>query len=191
MTALSAETFFQPCDDEDAVAPMLDTYRSGQGFIGTDEYEPIGADNALISTHLPFACLVNDPDTHLGVPSGNLDVPPNWESKQGSCEAIFAAPHSQTEHMRFAANMPHAGYLVLRLRTYPAWRVTLNGQPVTEFPEREDGLMTVEVQQGSVEIDADWTTTPDMVAGRWLSALFVLFLAAVYWLERTWKRVRL
>jgi hypothetical protein len=191
MTALAAMTFFQPCDDEDAVAPMLDTYRSGQGFIGTDEYEPIGADNALISTHLPFACLVNDPDTHLGVPSGNLDVPPNWESKQGSCEAIFAAPHSQAEHMRFAVNMPHAGYLVLRQRTYPAWRVTLNGQPVTEFPEREDGLMTVEVQQGSVEIDADWTTTPDMVAGRWLSALFVLFLAAVYWLDRTWKRVRL
>ncbi|MGD0735998.1 MAG: hypothetical protein ABR976_12665 [Terracidiphilus sp.] len=190
MTFLAAQTFFQPCDDEDAVAPMLDTYRSGQGFIGTDEYEPIGADNALIATNLPFACLASDPDTHLGVASGTPDVPPDWESGQGSCEATFSAPHFEPEHVRFAATIPHAGFLVLRLRNYPAWRVTVNGQLVTELPEREDGLMALPVAQGSVAIAADWTTTSDMVLGRWLSGLFLLLLAAVYWLERTGKQAR-
>jgi hypothetical protein len=184
-------TFFQPCDDEDAVLPMLDTYRSGQGFIGTDEYEPIGAENALLATNLPLACLVSDPETHLGVSSGTPDVPPDWEAGQGSCEATFSASNAQAEHLRIPANIPHPGYLVLRLRTYPAWRVTVNGRPVAELPQREDGLMTVPVSQGSVVVNADWTTTFDMLVGRWLSGLFLLLLAAVYWLERKPKRARL
>jgi hypothetical protein len=191
MTALATMTFFQPCDDEDAVLPMLDTYRSGQGFIGTDEYEPIGAENALLATNLPLACLVSDPETHLGVSSGTPDVPPDWEAGQGSCEATFSASNAHTEHLRIAANIPHPGYLVLRLRTYPAWRVTVNGRPVAELPQREDGLMTVPVPQGSVDVAADWTTTFDLLVGRWLSGLFLLLLAAVYWLERKPKRARL
>jgi hypothetical protein len=191
MTSLATMTFFQPCDDEDAVLPMLDTYRSGQGFIGTDEYEPIGAENALLATNLPLACLVSDPETHLGVSSGTPDVPPDWEAGQGSCEATFSASNAQAEHLRIPANIPHPGYLVLRLRTYPAWRVTVNGRPVAELPQREDGLMTVPVSQGSVVVNADWTTTFDMLVGRWLSGLFLLLLAAVYWLERKPKRARL
>jgi hypothetical protein len=51
--------------------------------------------------------------------------------------------------------------------------------------------MAVPVSQGSAQVTADWTTTADMVVGRWLSVLFVLLLAAVYWLERTPKHARL
>jgi hypothetical protein len=69
--------------------------------------------------------------------------------------------------------------------------VTVNGRPVAELPQREDGLMTVPVSQGSVVVNADWTTTFDMLVGRWLSGLFLLLLAAVYWLERKPKRARL
>ena len=118
-------------------------------------------------------------------------MPPDWEAGQGSCEATFSASNAHTEHLRIAANIPHPGYLVLRLRTYPAWRVTVNGRPVAELPQREDGLMTVPVSQGSVVVNADWTTTFDMLVGRWLSGLFLLLLAAVYWLERKPKRARL
>jgi hypothetical protein len=32
--------FFQPCDDEDAVAAQLAGFRLGQGTEGTDEYTP-------------------------------------------------------------------------------------------------------------------------------------------------------
>ena len=46
--------FFQPCDDEDAVAAQVAGFRLGQGTQGTDEYTPVGADNASIQQHLPL-----------------------------------------------------------------------------------------------------------------------------------------
>ena len=62
MTTVAARSFFQPCDDEDAVPGMLNTYSSGQGVPGTDEYAAVDADDAQIATGLPAACLVTDPD---------------------------------------------------------------------------------------------------------------------------------
>jgi hypothetical protein len=73
--------------------------------------------------------------------------------------------------------------LILRLRTYPAWRVTVNGRPASSLG-REDGLTVVPVNQGQTEIDADWTTTPDVYAGRWLSVLALVLVTAVWFWER-------
>ena len=195
MTAFAGREFFQSCDEEDAVPGMLDTYRSGQGFIGTSEYEPIGADNSLVATGLPAACLVSDPATVLGVRPAGVeadDASPVWDAGQGSCEAAFAASPARAsnhgEHFGIVANTGHASYLILRLRSYPAWRVRVNGRPVADLPRRDDGLMAVPVPQGSVNLAVDWTTTPDVVAGRWLSGLAFLLLAAVWMLERRLQR---
>jgi hypothetical protein len=184
MTAYAGKDLFQVCDDEDAVAPMLDVYRSGVGFAGTFEYEPIGADNALIATGLPQACLVSDPTTALGKEIGDPDTPPAWDATQGSCEATYkAAQNSRPEHLRFAATTARAGYLVLRLRSYPAWVVKVNGQAVASLPlrlpSRADGLLAVPVPQGAVNLTVDWTTTPDVTLARWLSGLSVLLLTGL------------
>jgi len=74
--------------------------------------------------------------------------------------------------------------LILRLRTYPAWRITVNGQPAGPLTPREDGLTAVRVPQGPVDLTADWTTTPDVRAGRWLSALALMLVTALWLRER-------
>jgi len=198
MTACADKLFFQSCGDEDAVPGMLDSYRSGHGFAGTDEYEPIGADNSLIATGLPAACMVSDPSTVLGVLPSGVDADeavPVWTAAQGSCEATYpSAPNPGKplhEHLRIAATVDHPGYWVLRLLSYPAWQVKVNGQSATELPRRDDGLIAVPVPRGPVEVTVDWTTTPDVIAGRWLSALFVLLLAGLWLLERKLRRSRL
>jgi hypothetical protein len=190
-TIVSGIFFFQVCDEEDAVAPMLDTYRSGAGFAGTDEYEPPGADNSLVATGLPFACLVNDPSTALGVlPKGSESdgSNPAWEPGQGSCDATFGAgpdrSTSSPEHLRVAAVAAHSGYLVLRLRSYPAWRIMVNGQQMNNLPRREDGLMAVVVARGPVDLTLDWSTTGNVLAGRWVSLLALLALIALCLVER-------
>ena len=186
-TAVAAFTYFQPCDDEDAVAPMVQVYRSGQGFEGVYEYEPIGADDGQVATGLPDACLVSDPNVTLGV----LDTPganPDWWVEQKSCEAVYSAtpPAAQAnpEHLRIHAMLPHADTLILRLRTYPAWRIAVNGQPAGPLTPREDGLTAVRVPQGPVDLAADWTTTADVRAGRWLSALALMLVTALWLRER-------
>ena len=195
MTFVAGQVFYQACYPEDAVPGMLETYRAGQGFGGTDEYEPIGADNSQVATGLPVACLVSDPATVLGKGGNNDDIQPVWEAGQGSCEATFArAPYpgqTQYQHMRIAATTPHAGYLILRLRTYPAWHVKVNGRPAAFAPARDDGLMAVAVPQGAVDLTVDWTTTTDIVIGRWLSALALVLVTALCALERRWRPARL
>jgi hypothetical protein len=202
MIAFAGREFFQSCDDEDAVPGMLSTYGSGQGFIGTGEYEPIGADNSLVATGLPAACLTSNPATVLGALPESQDgqgqdsqdaddAQPIWNSAQGSCEETLRWQSSQPEHRRLQALIPRAGFLILRLRAYPAWRITVNGQPLASLPRRDDGLIVVPVPQGPINLAVDWTTTPDVIAGRWLSALAALLLAGLWLLERKLSRPRL
>jgi len=186
-TAVAAAYFFQPCDDEDAVAPMVKVYRSGAGFEGVYEYAPTGADNGLVATGLPDACLVTNSQIKLGL-LDTADANPDWWVEQHSCEATYsstpAGSQANPEHLHISADIPHSGYLILRLRTYPAWRITINGKPAGPVAPREDGLTAVLVQQGRVQLDADWTTTPDVVAGRWLTVIAALLLASLWFLER-------
>lgn len=189
---LTGMFFHQSCDVDDAVEGMLQTYRTGVGFTGTDEYAPPGADNTLVAAHQPAACLVEDPLTQLG--TGEPDVTPEWRPTQGSCEAIFpfvAAGAATTEHKSIQAELPHAGYLILRMRSYPAWNVRVNGRVASGMPQREDGLMAVPVPGGPVRVTVDWSTTRDVLWGRWMSILALAFAGVLWVVERRWSRPQL
>jgi hypothetical protein len=198
-TIFAGTYFFQVCDDEDAVAPMLGAYQAGAGFEGMYEYQPPGGDDSSIATGLPDACLVSDPSAVLGkADPDNPDSNPEWSASQNSCQATFATfdgartnPEPNPEHRTIRATIPHSGYLVLRLLSYPAWRVRVNGQLVTTLPKRDDGLIAVPVPQGPVDLTVDWVNPPDVVAGRWISGTSVLLLAVLCLLQRRRKGSRL
>jgi 6-pyruvoyl-tetrahydropterin synthase related domain len=192
-TVVAGLNFFQPCDEEDAVKSMVAGYRAGTGFGGTDEYTPPFADNSLLAMGLPAACLTVSPTTALGQGAAGADL--QWSPDQGTCDAAFSPAPNQTisnaRHFRVGGVVPHAGFLILRLRSYPAWRIRLNGQLVEHLPERADGLIVVPVQQGPVEVTADWSATPDILRGRGLSGLGLALMAGVFILERRVLRGRL
>jgi hypothetical protein len=189
-TCLAATSFFQPCDDQDAVAPMLLADRNGDGFQGTDEYAPPDADDSVISTNLPDACLVADPNAKLGIVAF-ADANPDWAAAQHSCQQTLTADpittHNQKEHFRLHGVLTHSGYLILRLRTYPAWRILLNGRAPQPLVRRDDGLIELPMPQGPFDLTIDWTTTTDVIAGRWISVLSVLLLFALCLIERRMK----
>jgi hypothetical protein len=185
----ATSTFFRVCHPEELMPNLLARFHSGAGFWGNDEYAPPGADNSTVATGLPDACLVGNFDTKLGV-GGTAVVNPVWRAEQGSCAAILVAKLREAEHMQIAAVSRSAGYMILRLRSYPAWRVTVNGQLVANLPSREDGLMAVPVPQGSVDLKVDWMTTDDVIVGRWLSVLSLVLLTALCFLERKLSRPR-
>jgi hypothetical protein len=192
--------FHQPCDAEDKVAGMLSAFRSGQGFEGTDEYAPPGADNTLMAVGLPDACLTGNPATVLAKSDdGNI---PEWNPANGHCDAIYSwlrnKRQASPEHLRLVADIPHTGFLVLHLRRYAAWKVDLNGQTVSlearpiygSLPHRDDGLITVPVPQGPVRLDVDWTITGDVVMGRMISLMSLGYLAIVFLIERKLNAAR-
>jgi hypothetical protein len=179
--------FLQSCDADDSIQGMWRVYRTGPGFEGYNEYAPPDADDSLVAAGLPGACLVADAQKKLGEPSEDSDNPV-WDSSQHSCEAMFRAAWKEPEHLQVTATMHQAGYLILHLRSYPAWRVTLNGNVVSSLPRRDDGLIAVPVAQGESKIDVQWTTTSDVIAGRWISGAALLFVAALCWWEAKLRR---
>ena len=187
--------FFQGCVDEDSVPGMMATLHAGLGYRGVDEYVPPGADNSLVAESLPDACLSVDPQADLGAeqtPPADMapddDLPPRlWSPGQGSCIAVFHAEperaRNHAEHFEVRGRAERAGFLILKLRSYPAWRVQVNGEPVKALSVRADGLLAVPVAAGPIDLTVDWKTTPDAVLGRAVSALSLLLLVGLVFLE--------
>ena len=180
--------FYQYCDEEDEIRNQFNIFHNGSGMEGTDEYAPAGADNSLIASGLPDGCLVSDPDQQLG--ETDPDSAPVWYPEQGSCDDTFTADLWQNEHKVLSIDTDSGGYVILRLRRYPAWNITVNGQPANQLtnklarpvPLRDDGLVVVPVNAGSSTIDVRWINTSDVVWGRSISsisALLLLLLAAM------------
>jgi hypothetical protein len=184
MTAFAALNFFRRCNA--SLSEVALSVMNHGSVWGMPEYAPIGARNELVAIGLPDACLVSNPSAVLGRGAeGSLRV---WNADQGSCEATFAAApnpgQARAEHLRIQGVTDYAGFLILRLRSYPAWRVRVNGRELTGLPRRDDGLMAVPVPEGAVDLAVDWTATPDVIAGRWLSGLAALLLTGLWWMER-------
>jgi hypothetical protein len=166
--------FWQPCDDEDSVRAQVATFRDG-GFEGTDEYTAAPADNDAIQQELPQIRVVRAADGD----EGNSAAGQNPEWKPGGADLIpseIQIRRWDVERMS-ATVRSGAGFAVLRVMDYPAWRVTVNGARVDARPRRDDGLMTVPVAEGTSEIEVRYGATPDVWAGRVLS-----LMAAILWI---------
>jgi hypothetical protein len=180
--------FFQPCDDEDAVAAQIAGFRLGQGTQGTDEYTPVGADNSLVEQHLPLVRLLRSAQDDTADSSQGDN--PEWRAGgAGSIAARADTKRWNAEHWLVNIATPESGYAVLRLMDYPSWRVTVDGKPAPGRPMRDDGLMAVPVMAGNHAIEVQWTATRDVITGRAASTLALLALALVAMMERRGRRV--
>jgi hypothetical protein len=167
---------------------VLESVREGAGVLGKPEYAPPGIQYPQLDLVLHGDCLLNAPLTPTA---------PAWDGSPATCDGSAwhqpvlltdfshsgAASYMQEQH-RLVGFAPHPGYLILRLRYFPAWAATVNGAPVTPLAERLHGLMAIPVPQGNVQVAVDWTTTPDVVAGRTVTFAALLLLAALYSFER-------
>jgi hypothetical protein len=188
-TGLANVMFFQVCDDEDQIGNQRTVFQAGTGVDGTDEYAAAGSDNSLISSGLPDGCLVSDPNQDLG--ESEAGAAPVWYPEQGSCDDTYTAQLWQNEHKILRIDGDHDGFVVLRLSRYPAWRITVNDKAVTQKMTREDGLVALPVPAGPSTIDVRWTTTEDVILGRWVSVVSLIVFAGLWAVERRVRAVHL
>jgi hypothetical protein len=183
LSAYAGKFWFQSCGaGQEAVAQAEE---AGIGVYGKREYAPPGGTPLEPRYGQPGACLIGDREAVLGLKKAGGIV---WPAR---CGKGFKANLFWPEHKEVTGVAAQAGYLVLRLRNYPAWRATVNGQPVTPVSDFEYGLMAVPVEEGPVHVVVDWTTTPDVIAGRCTSCVSVLLLTGLWLLERKLNRPRL
>ena len=134
--------FQQPCDPEDTATARLALFHSSAGTDPTDEYTPASADNDALTP--------NDPPWWLAASA--TSSPP-----------ALAGPGPAPMHLSVTA--PQAEDLILNLRDYPAWRISLNGSPAAARAARPDGLIAIPIPAGPSTIDIHYAHTADQTAG--------------------------
>jgi hypothetical protein len=180
LTIGPARFFFQPCDEEDAVAAQVSAFQGDPAAAhieGTDEYTPRETDNSRIQQGLPLVRVLAA--AHDDAVDQSQAANPNWRPKPpGSVPAEATVEKDNAEHWVIRVDSSAPGYAVLRLMDYPAWQVTRNGKSAGNRPHRDDGLMTIPVVQGVNQIDVRWRNTGDVLAGRAAFWIALALLAA-------------
>jgi uncharacterized membrane protein len=154
LTAVCWHTFHQTCDDEDPVQlPPLLSHLS-HGTEPTDEYTPLTADNDSLAKSNPAYWVASD---------ATAPAPAN------------SVPSPAPTHLTLNLAQPQT--LILNLRDYPTWRVTLNGALVSTRLQRDDGLIAIPVPAGESAIDVSSTHPWDQIVGLIITLLSLAALA--------------
>jgi hypothetical protein len=178
--------------------PLLDALGNLRQDQDSDDSQDNPRTPPIVQT-VPSACLLNSlPNASVPDAAG---VSPAWQGDSASCDSAGwrefsligllsgrGASRDAPEQKWFKGVAEHAGYLILRLRYYPAWEVKVNGIPVKAVAERERGLMAVPVPKGPVQVSVQWTSTGDVVAARWVSGAALLLVTGLFLFERkSWR----
>jgi hypothetical protein len=147
-------------DNAGDLREMQDNMESGVGYEGTDEYTPTGADPGAI-----------DKDAR------NVTV-------DGPAHAAIHVQRWDAESRIFTAEMSAPDRLVLRLLSYPAWRVEVNGRVVETAARLETGQMLVPVGAGNNRVQMSFMRTWDRTAGGWISLITAIFVIVWIMLNR-------
>lgn len=170
-------------NSEDA-ALIAGEIRSGHGYEGVDEYQPIGDDRTDLPNATPDAEEVpNVPATPqvevFDADSGKLS-PPNADTK-------IDVQQWTGNRERFAVETGAPVTLAVRLLSYPAWDVQVDGKSARTSAAPETAEMLLPVDPGRHGVEIRFRRTPDRTAGDTISLLSVIGLAGFALIERRRK----
>jgi hypothetical protein len=142
-------------DSADDIAEMRDNFEEGQGYEGTDEYVPAGADPYEIKQDARKVSVEGGGQVRIHV-------------QQWSPEARF-----------FTADVTQPARAVLRLFNYPAWKVELNGRVVPTETHEVTGQMMLALPPGDNRVRITLARTWDRTLGGVISGVAAVFFIIV------------
>ena len=157
------------------IREMSDAVADGTGYEGTDEYVPAGADPYELNKSLPR---VSD-DMGAVVQSEMLA----WGPTEKHFTVQAAAPQN----------------LTVRLFSYPAWEVVVNGKPTTTRKTDVTGLIVIPIAAGDSDVRIYFRRTIDRFVGNILSLISLAVLVVAWfnpewfkpaWINPAWIRTR-
>ncbi|HET8966959.1 MAG TPA: hypothetical protein VFN20_12125 [Candidatus Acidoferrum sp.] len=155
--------------DTEDMPTLQAAMESGEGFEGTDEYDPKSDDHTDLPQKQPRAEFVRS--------KGELQ-----EQDKISIDAWIA------EYRALATSTTQASRVAIRLVDYPAWRVTVNGKPINVQHGPGTAQMVVPVPAGESRIEIRLTRTMDRTIGGIISVLSACgFVGLLLWESR--KRI--
>ena len=143
--------------DSDDIPSLQDAIADGQGFEGTDEYDPAG-------------------DDHYNLPQNGPQIQalPPEESPGPAPKAEIRVLRWTAEDRELRIDSREPLRLAIRVLNYPAWQVKVNDKEVRPEHPEGDTQMVLPLGAGSQLIDIRFVRTPDRSVGSLLSAASVL-----------------
>jgi hypothetical protein len=145
--------------DADDVPALQFVVANGQGFEGTDEYDPVGDDHYNLPTKgpQPLAVILANASASL-VPRVTKVTIDRWTAEEKIIRAECSEP----------------ARLALHLLNYPAWRIEINNSASSAEPPTDTNQMIVPIPAGQSTIRVHFTRTLDRTLGLFLSLLSAL-----------------
>jgi hypothetical protein len=141
------------------IAEMSDDQKEGRGYESVDEYVPTRGDVEAIQRDAPEVVVEGDGQ----IQAGQIQMD-DW------------APESKS----FRADVTRPSRLVLHLFDYPAWKVEVNGRPMTTETQAGTGQMIIPVQPGTNRVHIIFSRTWDRTAGAVISGIALLFVVVLF-----------
>ncbi len=138
------------------IREMSDAITDGSGYEGTDEYVPAGADPYELNKGLP-----------------------RISDASGAAAPSEVLAWTQTEK-HFTVNATAPENVTVRLFSYPAWEVVVNGKPTVTQKTAVTELIVIPVAAGANDVHIYFRRTIDRFVGNIVS-LISLLLFAVLW----------
>jgi hypothetical protein len=145
--------------DTQDIPGLRATIASGEGFDGTDEYDPAGDDHTNLPTKSPQA-MVMDTDSIPGPNSRPTIRVERWSP----------------EYKEVSVSAREPFFLGLRLLNYPAWQAEVNGAAVTPRGGDDYNQMIVPVPAGESHVRVRFARTWDRTLGGGISLATAFFL---------------
>jgi len=146
--------------DDEEFPTLRATIASGEGFNGTDEYDPIDDDHYNLPRKAPPAQLL-PPEQDAGSQGVNSTATPP--------KVVIELWTSERKIVHVESSQP--ARLAVRLLNYPAWRVEIDGSRIHPEQAEDYGQMIIPVPAGISRITIHFVRTPDRTIGGILSLL--------------------
>jgi 6-pyruvoyl-tetrahydropterin synthase related domain len=147
--------------DSQDIPSLQEALKNGQGFEGTDEYDPLGDDHYNLPQKAPRVQVLPSEGLEGPAPTAEIRIE-RWTAEERRLEVKSQEP------LRLA----------LRLLNYPAWRVEANGKAVTPGRAESSGQMILPLSSGTQRISARFVRTADRKLGIAISVIAMLLLLA-------------
>ena len=149
------------------IREMNDAIVDSTGYEGTDEYVPAGSDAYELNKSLPRLC----DDTGAAVQGEMLA----WGPTEKHFTVHAAAPQNIT----------------VRLFSYPAWEVVVNGKPTATQKTDVTGLIVIPIAAGDSDVEIRFRRTIDRFVGNILSLISLAVLVVAWIKMKTQPKTRL
>jgi uncharacterized membrane protein len=161
--------------DADDIPTLRVAMTQGEGFEGTDEYDPVGDDHYNLPVAAPQARVLPLPGAPDMIAQPKILID-RWTAEDREIRVVS----------------PVAARLALRLVNYPAWRAEVNGQAVAPESQRGEDAdqMILVLPAGESRVTVRFTRTLDRTLGGVLSLLGLLtWLALLLWPQGSASRL--